>query len=58
MFALFKKNGIKLLQFGVAGNKEPFIDIPEDQIVQALIQVLGEYFYAFLMIFQVAFLQM
>ncbi len=26
------ENGIKLFQFGVAGNKEPFVDIPEDKV--------------------------
>ncbi|KAL7747171.1 tyrosine-protein phosphatase siw14 [Sorochytrium milnesiophthora] len=31
-----QENGIKLFQFGVAGNKEPFVDIPEDKIVAAL----------------------
>ena len=25
-------NGIRLFQFGVAGNKEPFVDIPEDKV--------------------------
>ncbi|ORZ32791.1 protein-tyrosine phosphatase, partial [Catenaria anguillulae PL171] len=32
-------NGVTLFQFGVAGNKEPFVDIPEDKIIAAL-QVL------------------
>ncbi|KAI9168382.1 tyrosine-protein phosphatase siw14 [Blastocladiella emersonii ATCC 22665] len=31
-----EENGITLFQFGVAGNKEPFVDIPEDKIVAAL----------------------
>ncbi|TDH67912.1 hypothetical protein CCR75_003810 [Bremia lactucae] len=35
-----KMHGIKLLQFGVPGNKEPFVDIPEDGIVAALKAVL------------------
>lgn len=26
------ENGVKLFQFGVAGNKEPFVDIPEDKV--------------------------
>jgi tyrosine-protein phosphatase SIW14 len=26
------ENGIQLLQFGVPGNKEPFVDIPEETI--------------------------
>lgn len=30
------ENGITLFQFGVAGNKEPFVDIPEDKICAAL----------------------
>jgi tyrosine-protein phosphatase SIW14 len=38
--ALFlKENNIKLFQFGVPGNKEPFVDIPEEKIRDA-IQVL------------------
>jgi hypothetical protein len=28
-----KENGIQLLQFGVPGNKEPFVDIP-DAVIQ------------------------
>ncbi|KAJ3330560.1 hypothetical protein HDU93_000332 [Gonapodya sp. JEL0774] len=36
------ENGVKLFQFGVAGNKEPFVDIPEDVIAQALTVILGE----------------
>lgn len=56
------ENGIRLFQFGVAGNKvragarlpwpsplaacspslqEPFVDIPEEQIIQALLAILG-----------------
>jgi tyrosine-protein phosphatase SIW14 len=27
-----QENSIKLYQFGVAGNKEPFVDIPEDKV--------------------------
>lgn len=27
-----EENSIKLYQFGVAGNKEPFVDIPEDKV--------------------------
>ncbi|KAI8800561.1 tyrosine phosphatase family-domain-containing protein [Cladochytrium replicatum] len=30
------ENGITLFQFGVPGNKEPFVDIPEDTICAAL----------------------
>jgi tyrosine-protein phosphatase SIW14 len=32
-------NNITLFQFGVPGNKEPFVDIPEDKIASALGQV-------------------
>ncbi|CAI5719011.1 unnamed protein product [Peronospora destructor] len=35
-----RMHGIKLLQFGVPGNKEPFVDISEDGIVAALTAVL------------------
>lgn len=35
------ENGIKLLQHGVPGNKEPFVDIPEDKIRTALTNLLG-----------------
>ncbi|KAJ3190177.1 hypothetical protein HDU85_000468 [Gaertneriomyces sp. JEL0708] len=31
-----EENNIRLFQFGVAGNKEPFVDIPEDTICAAL----------------------
>eukprot|EP00013_Stygamoeba_regulata_P006294 CAMPEP_0177630384 /NCGR_PEP_ID=MMETSP0447-20121125/1182_1 /TAXON_ID=0 /ORGANISM="Stygamoeba regulata, Strain BSH-02190019" /LENGTH=183 /DNA_ID=CAMNT_0019131787 /DNA_START=52 /DNA_END=603 /DNA_ORIENTATION=+ len=31
-----KKNNITLFQFGVHGNKEPFVDIPQDTINEAL----------------------
>ncbi|KAJ2715809.1 tyrosine-protein phosphatase siw14, partial [Coemansia spiralis] len=34
------QNGIKLFQFGVAGNKEPFADIPEDIMCQALLTLM------------------
>lgn len=33
-------NGIKLMQFGIAGNKEPFAQIPPDQITAALSAIL------------------
>lgn len=36
-----RKHGIALLQVGVAGNKEPFVDIPEHKIVEALRLILG-----------------
>ncbi|KAJ3125595.1 Tyrosine-protein phosphatase dsp1 [Nowakowskiella sp. JEL0407] len=35
-----EENNIKLFQFGVAGNKEPFVDIPEDTICAALTCIL------------------
>ncbi|KAJ2777063.1 tyrosine-protein phosphatase siw14 [Coemansia javaensis] len=35
-----EQQGIRLFQFGVAGNKEPFADIPEDVMVQALLVLL------------------
>ena len=34
------ENSIQLLQFGVPGNKEPFVDIPEDVIALALSAIL------------------
>ena len=37
-----RMHGIKLLQFGVPGNKEPFVDIPEGGIVAALTAVLDK----------------
>ncbi|KJE88951.1 hypothetical protein CAOG_08421 [Capsaspora owczarzaki ATCC 30864] len=33
-------NHITLYQFGVPGNKEPFVDIPEDKMQQALTVLL------------------
>ncbi|CAJ0836020.1 7957_t:CDS:2 [Entrophospora sp. SA101] len=33
-------NNIKLCQFGIAGNKEPFVQIPEDKICDALAVIL------------------
>jgi len=35
-----KRQGIKLFHFGIAGNKEPFVDIPDSVIRDALIQLL------------------
>ncbi|XP_028794663.1 probable tyrosine-protein phosphatase DSP4 [Neltuma alba] len=35
-----KSNGIKLYQFGIEGRKEPFVNIPEDTIREALKVVL------------------
>ncbi|KAG0167272.1 hypothetical protein DFQ29_000541, partial [Apophysomyces sp. BC1021] len=37
-----EEQGIKFLQFGIAGNKEPFVQIPEDKISAALAAILGE----------------
>ncbi|KAI8909100.1 tyrosine phosphatase family-domain-containing protein [Gorgonomyces haynaldii] len=34
------ENKIRLFQFGVPGNKEPFVDIPEDKIREALAVLL------------------
>ncbi|TPX33738.1 hypothetical protein SmJEL517_g03487 [Synchytrium microbalum] len=34
------ENGIRLFQFGVPGNKEPFVDIPEETISAALSVIL------------------
>ncbi|KAJ3080338.1 hypothetical protein HK102_003127 [Quaeritorhiza haematococci] len=36
------ENNITLFQFGVAGNKEPFVDIPEDTICAALSVILDK----------------
>lgn len=36
-------NGIQFYQFGVPGNKEPFVDIPEDKIAAALTVIMGNY---------------
>eukprot|EP00124_Ichthyophonus_hoferi_P005460 Ihof_evm1s798 gene=Ihof_evmTU1s798 len=38
--AFMKDHGIQLLQFGVPGNKEPFLDIPDEVIREALGQLL------------------
>ncbi len=35
-----EKNGIRLLHFGINGNKEPFVDMPVDVIRQALREML------------------
>jgi len=35
-----KSNGIKLFQFGIEGYKEPFVNIPQDTIREALKVVL------------------
>lgn len=36
-----REHGIQLLQVGVAGNKEPFVDMPEERIILALQHILG-----------------
>lgn len=36
-----KQHGIQLLHFGIAGNKEPFVDIPDEVIRDALSALLG-----------------
>jgi tyrosine-protein phosphatase SIW14 len=36
-----EKNGITIFHFGIEGNKEPFVDIPEDVIRDALKVLLG-----------------
>jgi tyrosine-protein phosphatase SIW14 len=36
-----EKNGINIFHFGIEGNKEPFVDIPEDVIRDALKVLLG-----------------
>ena len=41
-------NGIRLFQFGVPGNKEPFVDIPEDKIAAALEVLMGIYLIGFI----------
>ncbi|XP_010543000.1 PREDICTED: probable tyrosine-protein phosphatase At1g05000 isoform X2 [Tarenaya hassleriana] len=37
-----KSNGIRLFQFGIEGNKEPFVNIPDDRIREALEVLLDE----------------
>ncbi|KAI9495724.1 tyrosine phosphatase family-domain-containing protein [Zychaea mexicana] len=37
-----EEQGIKFLQFGIAGNKEPFVQIPEDKISAALAAILDK----------------
>lgn len=38
--AFLEENGIQFFQFGIPGNKEPFVHIPEDMITNALIAIL------------------
>jgi tyrosine-protein phosphatase SIW14 len=38
-----RQNGIKLLHYGIEGNKEPFVNIPPEVIRAALRDVLGKY---------------
>ncbi|KAF2075218.1 hypothetical protein CYY_003479 [Polysphondylium violaceum] len=35
-----RKHGIKLLQYRIVGNKEPFVDIPDEYIRDALVDLL------------------
>ncbi len=35
-----QREGIKLFQFGIKGNKEPFVDIPQHVIRDALVKLL------------------
>ncbi|KAI8969222.1 protein-tyrosine phosphatase, partial [Mycotypha africana] len=37
-----KEHNIQFLQFGIAGNKEPFVQIPEDKISAALAALLDK----------------
>ncbi|KAA8493843.1 putative tyrosine-protein phosphatase [Porphyridium purpureum] len=36
------QNGIKVFQYGIQGNKEPFVDIPEEAIRDALLVLLNQ----------------
>ena len=38
--AFLNQQHVQLLQYGVAGNKEPFLEIPHDIISEALVQIL------------------
>jgi tyrosine-protein phosphatase SIW14 len=40
--AFLEENKIRFFQFGVAGNKEPFVDISEATICQALTIILDK----------------
>eukprot|EP00126_Sphaerothecum_destruens_P004744 Sdes_comp18362_c0_seq1m8137 len=35
-----QENHITFLQYGVPGNKEPFVDIPEEVICEAVVKIL------------------
>ncbi|GAA5978900.1 hypothetical protein JCM10908_002727 [Rhodotorula pacifica] len=37
-----EKEGIQLFQFGIPGNKEPFVSIPDDKVVAALTTILDK----------------
>eukprot|EP00736_Rhodelphis_marinus_P008968 Rmarinus@m.10395 len=37
-----KENNIQIFQFGIRGNKEPFVDIPEEVICDALVKLLDK----------------
>ncbi|KAK0535799.1 tyrosine-protein phosphatase siw14 [Tilletia horrida] len=38
--SFLEENGIRFFQFGIPGNKEPFVQIPEDMISNALLAIL------------------
>ena len=38
--AFLRRNNIRLLHFGINGNKEPFVDMPVDVIREALRELL------------------
>eukprot|EP00048_Salpingoeca_helianthica_P000656 m.43141 g.43141 ORF g.43141 m.43141 type:complete len:168 (+) comp10739_c0_seq4:3-506(+) len=40
LLSFYKENNIAVLQVGVPGNKEPFVDIPDDKIAEALEKLL------------------
>lgn len=36
-----RQNGVRVLQYGIEGNKEPFVHIPEEVVRRAVVQVLN-----------------
>ena len=34
-----RKNGIRLLHYGIVGNKEPFVEIPEETVAPGFMSV-------------------
>eukprot|EP00164_Ancoracysta_twista_P003885 GFYU01005210.1.p1 GENE.GFYU01005210.1~~GFYU01005210.1.p1 ORF type:complete len:197 (-),score=44.61 GFYU01005210.1:235-774(-) len=40
MLEFLNANGIQLFQYGIEGNKEPFVDIPEEVIRDAIVRLL------------------